>query len=58
MKKVCENLALWLGRWKEEAKAILVEVCVASPNQEKLSKEVDDVKEEHHSIFFIYKADR
>lgn len=58
MKKVCDVLELHFGRCESDARAVLKKKYVTSPTEAQLKIANDKIKEEHHAIMFMYKADR
>jgi len=58
LRKACTELGLRFGRCKEFANAMLLKEVVTDPSMEQLNKALDLVKEEHHAIVFLFKADK
>ena len=58
MKKVCNKMELHFGRCKSDNKAVIARKGMKDPTQEQLNKELDIIKEECHTIIFMYEVDK
>jgi len=56
--KVCTKLGLRFGRYKNDAKAVMVKEGVITPTDEQLKEALDHVEEEHYAIVSLYKSDK
>jgi len=58
MRRVCDKLGLKFGRCIDDAKAVLKEKGVSEPTNAQLKKTMDKIKEQHHTILFLYKSNK
>jgi len=58
IRKMCDELGLNFGCCTEDAKAMLKEEGNESPTTAQIKKALDKIKNEHHAIIFLYKADK
>ena len=58
IRRMCNDLGLRFGRCTEDAKAMLKEQCNDSPTTAQIKKALDKIEDEHHTILFLYKADK
>ena len=58
IRRMCDELGLRFGRCTEDAKAMLKEQGTNNPTTAQLKKALDKIKDEHHTILFLYKADK
>ena len=58
MQNMCDALGLRFGRCVDHAKAVLKEKGNVEPSISQIKKAAEKIEEEHHTIIFLYKADR
>jgi len=58
IKKVCDVLDLRMGRCESDAREMLKKKNVTNPMDAQLNKAMDKIKEELHTIVFMYKTER
>jgi hypothetical protein len=56
--KMCDELGISFGCCTEDAKAMLKEEGNENPTTAQIKKALDKIKDEHHTILFLYKADK
>jgi len=58
IRKVCSELGISFGRWKDHTKAMLTKQGITEPTTSQLKDTINKVEDELHAIIFMYKTDK